>query len=83
VEGFEDDSAIPPVEKMMETRDLGVMGYRAAWAVRGGVRGAVVAGESGGEVLLVEHPAVITFGRRAEVSAAAIGEALPLHTFNK
>lgn len=52
----------------MEVMDLGVMGYREAWGVQEGVHLEVGGGRSGGKVLLVEHPAVITLGRRAEVS---------------
>lgn len=48
----------------MEIVDLGVMGYREAWARQESAHGEVA--EGGAErILLVEHPAVITFGRRA------------------
>ena len=49
----------------MLIHDLGTMSYRNAWAEQERAHAAVVAG---GEerLLLVEHPAVITFGRRAE-----------------
>lgn len=51
-------------------RELGLVPYRDAWRVQEEVHGRVVGGESAGEILTVEHPAVITLGRRAEVSAS-------------
>ncbi len=49
----------------MRVDDLAQMKYRDAWTVQEKVHAEVVAG---GEerLLLVEHPPVITFGRRAE-----------------
>ena len=51
----------------MLVQDLGRMGYRDAWAIQEEVHAQVL---NGGEerVLLVEHPPVITFGRRPGVS---------------
>src|SRR3954447_14569810 len=47
----------------MRVEDLGTMPYRDAWAAQEAAHAEVLAG---GEerVLLVEHPPVITFGRR-------------------
>jgi lipoyl(octanoyl) transferase len=52
----------------MMIRDLGLIGYREAWAIQEDAHGAVL---EGGEeqLLLLEHRPVITLGRRAEDSA--------------
>src|SRR5688572_14033612 len=52
----------------MIVEDLKLMSYREAWQRQECAREAVVAG---GEerLLLVEHPPVITFGRRSEAAA--------------
>jgi lipoyl(octanoyl) transferase len=47
----------------MIVRDLGTMAYRQAWALQEEAHAAVVAGGEE-QLLLVEHPPVITFGRR-------------------
>jgi lipoyl(octanoyl) transferase len=47
----------------MLVRDLGVMAYRDAWALQEQVHADVVAGGEE-QLLLVEHPPVITLGRR-------------------
>src|SRR6266436_900077 len=52
----------------MIAEDLKLMGYREAWESQGGPKEVVVAGREE-RLLLVEHPAVITFGRRAEAAA--------------
>ncbi len=63
----------------MLINDLGIMRYRDAWALQEQVHTEVLAG---GEerILLVEHPPVITFGRRAETmgqkNLISSGEAL-------
>ena len=53
---------------MLEVRDLGVMNYRDAWAEQERAHAEVVDGGSE-RVLFVEHPPVITFGRRPGVNA--------------
>ncbi len=50
----------------MRIDDLGLLAYRDTWAVQERVHAEVVAGEEE-RVLLVEHPPVITFGRRPGV----------------
>lgn len=47
-----------------EVRDLGRMSYREAWDVQLEVHAAVVEGRAEPTLLLVEHPPVITFGRK-------------------
>src|SRR5262249_14102402 len=50
----------------MRIQDLGILGYRDAWAIQERVHTDVVNGAEE-TTLLVEHPPVITFGRRAGV----------------
>ncbi len=45
-------------------RDLGRMDYRAAWNVQLSTHAAVAEGRSPPTLLLVEHPPVITFGKK-------------------
>lgn len=47
----------------MQVRDLGVLPYRDAWRLQEEAHAAVLAGGEE-QLLLVEHPPVITFGRR-------------------
>src|SRR3954447_780654 len=53
--------------RMMRLEDLGTMPYRQAWAIQERAHEEVLAG---GEerVFFVEHPPVITFGRRPNVA---------------
>ncbi|MEU3454147.1 lipoyl(octanoyl) transferase LipB [Micromonospora sp. NPDC006766] len=44
----------------------GVLDYQAAWAEQRRLHEAVVAGEQGDTVLLLEHPSVYTAGKRTE-----------------
>ena len=48
-------------------QDLGVLSYRDAWAIQEETHARVLAGDPE-RVLFVEHPPVITFGRRPGVS---------------
>lgn len=54
-------SSVSPV-----VRDLGFMGYRQAWAVQEETHARVQVGETE-TILIVEHPPVITMGRRGEL----------------
>jgi lipoate-protein ligase B len=58
----------------MLIQDLGVAGYKDAWAIQETVHAEVAAG---GEerVILVEHPPVITYGRRPGVDRNLIASA--------
>jgi lipoyl(octanoyl) transferase len=56
----------------MIVEDLGTMAYRPAWAYQEQVHAQVVEGAEE-RLLLVEHPPVITLGRRAGVSRNLIG----------
>ena len=48
--------------------DLGVVPYREAWDVQRAVAAEVAAGEQPDTVILLEHPPVVTLGRRADAS---------------
>jgi len=51
----------------MRVVDLGTLAYRDAWARQDQAHTEVLAGADE-QLLLVEHPPVITFGRRAEIA---------------
>lgn len=53
-----------PASAPFEVRDLGTLSYREAWDVQLETHAAVAAGEAPPTLLLVEHPPVITFGRK-------------------
>ena len=50
----------------MRFEDAGLVDYRAAWDLQRDVHAQVVAGERPDTVLLLEHPAVFTAGKRTE-----------------
>jgi lipoyl(octanoyl) transferase len=54
--------------------DLGVVPYREAWDVQRSVAAEVASGEAPDTVLLLEHPPVITLGRRADESELHLPE---------
>jgi lipoyl(octanoyl) transferase len=58
---------VPSTIRRMRVTDLGTLPYRDAWAVQERVHAEVVAGGEE-QVLLVEHPPVITTGRRHDVT---------------
>ncbi len=58
----------------MRVRHLGVVEYRAALQLQLDERARVQAGESGGTLMLLEHPAVYTLGRRSQPSDLSMGE---------
>ena len=58
----------------MRVQDLGTMAYREAWAAQEAVHAEVVGG-SEERILLVEHPPVVTFGRRAGVERNLVAPA--------
>lgn len=58
----------------MLVQDLGTMNYRDAWALQEQAHEAVLAGEPP-RILLVEHPPVITLGRRPGVDKHILASA--------
>lgn len=61
-----------------EVRDLGSMSYRDAWDIQLETHAAVAAGETPPTLLLVEHPPVITFGRKGGREHLLAGESFLL-----
>jgi lipoate-protein ligase B len=60
---------------IVEIRQLGLVGYAEALELQLAERAKVQAGDSDGVLLLLEHPAVYTLGRRSEPSDLPMGEA--------
>jgi lipoyl(octanoyl) transferase len=58
----------------VEVRHLGLVGYAQALELQLAERARVQAGESDGVLLLLEHPAVYTLGRRSEPGDLPMGE---------
>jgi lipoyl(octanoyl) transferase len=54
----------PAARFAFEVRDLGRLDYREAWDVQRATHAAVAEGRAAPTLLLVEHPPVITFGRK-------------------
>src|SRR5215207_6825085 len=63
----------------MLVTDLATMPYRDAWSLQERIHAGVVAGAEE-QLLLVEHPPVITYGRRPGVSKNVI---TPVHELEK
>ena len=61
----------------MQVLDLGLLEYRAAWRLQEEAHAAVVAGGEE-QLLLVEHPPVITLGRRPGLSQHILASAAEL-----
>jgi lipoyl(octanoyl) transferase len=59
----------------VDVRHLGTVGYAEALELQLAERARVQAGESDGVLLLLEHPAVYTLGRRSEPGDLPMGEA--------
>jgi lipoate-protein ligase B len=57
------------MSELLKVVDAGVMAYRPAWDLQLQLHERVLAGEAGyagGVLMLVEHPPVVTYGRRPE-----------------
>lgn len=52
------------MKEAFEVRDLGLLDYKEAWDIQLQTHAAVVEGRQPPTLLLVEHPPVITFGRK-------------------
>ena len=62
----------PAVGRTLHWRYLGVLPYRQAWELQRGLRARRLADEIGDQLLLLQHPSVITLGRnRGEESLLA------------
>ena len=62
-----DDSATVPVGPL-PARWLGCVAYRDAWDLQKRIAAARAEGRIGDQLLLLEHPAVLTLGRQADAS---------------
>ena len=58
----------PRVPGVVAVRWLGRIGYREAWDLQRRLARARAAGDIGDQLLLLEHPAVLTLGRQADAS---------------
>jgi lipoyl(octanoyl) transferase len=56
-------------EVVADVRHLGLVPYREAWDLQRELAAAVLAGERPDTVLFLEHPPVVTLGRRTDESA--------------
>ena len=63
----------------MQFQDLGTVPYREAWAIQEKAHEAVVAGGSE-RIILVEHPPVITYGRRPGIDQNLLASAEQLQS---
>ncbi len=53
----------------VDVRQLGLVPYREAWGLQRELAAAVTAGEAPDTILFLEHPPVVTLGRRTDESA--------------
>lgn len=52
------------MRESFEVRDLGLLDYKEAWAIQRQTHAAIAEGREPPTLLVVEHPPVITFGRK-------------------
>jgi lipoyl(octanoyl) transferase len=64
-----DVATLSPVSRDAHLVSLGQVPYLEAWELQRSVAAAVTAGEAPDTVLLLEHPPVVTLGRRTEEAA--------------
>lgn len=68
------DTAVRQTRPNLEVRDLGAMGYVAAERLQEALAEARLAGAAPDTLLLVEHPPVITLGRRGSLADVYLSE---------